>query len=88
MNDLADAGKADRYLKPGTRVRLDSFVNDDDHTTSEFGVVVHCWLDDEIGMFDCYVAFFGDELCAGKPAAVPYVLRYGAISLTVLRDAN
>ncbi|MDY7522735.1 hypothetical protein [Sphingomonas sp. 10B4] len=44
----------DRYLAPGNRVRRDPFVNDDDHTTSEFGVVVHCWLDNEIGMFDCY----------------------------------
>jgi hypothetical protein len=85
---LADAGKADRYLEPGTRVRLDSLVNDDDQTTPEFGVVVHCWLDAGIGMFDCYVAFFGDELPVGEPAEAPYVLRYGATSLTVLRDAS
>lgn len=88
MTVLADAGKADRYLEPGTRFRLDSAVFDDDQTTPEFGVVVHCWLDAEIGMFDCYVAFFGSELPVGEPAGSPYVLRYGATSLTVLRDAS
>ena len=74
----------DRLLPPGTRVRLDSFVNDDDETTPEFGVVVHSWLDEEIGGFDCYVAFFGHEFPGGKPSGKPHVLRYAATSLTVL----
>jgi hypothetical protein len=74
----------DRLIAAGTRVRLDSLVNDDDECTSEFGVVVQCWLDDEIGMFDCYVAFFGGAFPDGKPSEKPYVLRYGATSLTVL----
>jgi hypothetical protein len=72
------------YLLPGTKVRLDSLVNDDDATTAEFGVVVHCWLDDAIGMFDCYVAFFGESFPDGEPADKPYVLRYAATSLTVI----
>ncbi len=88
MTVLADAGNGDRYLEPGTRVRLDSLVNDDDQNTCEFGVVVHCWLDAGIGMFDCYVAFFGGELPVGELAEAPYVLRYGATSLTVLRNAS
>jgi len=71
-------------IPPGTRVRLDAFVNDDDDLTSEFGVVVHCWLDDEIGMFDCYIAFFGSEYPDGKPPEKPYILRYSTTSLTVL----
>lgn len=71
----------DRYLAPGTRVRLDAFVNDDDHTTPEFGVVVYCWLDKEIGMFDCYVAFFGAAFPDGKPDEQPYVLRYATVGL-------
>ncbi len=50
--------RENRLITPGTRVRLDGLVNDDDEPTPEFGVVVHCWLDDEIHMFDCYVAFF------------------------------
>ncbi len=74
----------DRYLAPGTRIRRDAFVNDDDHLTSEFGVVVHCWLNDEIGMFDCYVAFFGQDLPDGEPAEKPYVLRYAAVGLAEL----
>lgn len=75
-----------RQILPGTRVRLDSFVNGDDETTPEFGVVVHSWLDDEIGMFDCYVAFFGAEFPEGKPSEMPYVLRYASTSLTVLAE--
>ena len=74
----------DRLIPSGTRVRLDSLVNDEGEPTAEFGVVVHCWLDDEIGMFDCYVAFFGPEFPEGKPSEKPYILRYAATSLTVL----
>jgi len=76
----------DRLIAPGTKVRLDSLVDDDEVPTSEFGVIVYCWLDDEIGMVDCYVAFFGAELPNGKPSEQPYVLRYAATSLTVLAD--
>lgn len=76
--------RENRLITPGTRVRLDGLVNDDDEPTPEFGVVVHCWLDDEIHMFDCYVAFFGTEFPDGKPSEKPYVLRYAATSLTVL----
>ena len=71
----------DRYMAPGTRVRRDAFWNDDDHITSEYGVVVHCWLNDDIGMFDCYIAFFGSDFPEGKPAEQPYVLRYAAMGL-------
>ena len=76
----------DRYLAPGTRVRRDASWNDDKHLTSEFGIVVHCWLDDEIGMFDCYIAFFGDALPAGKPAEKPYILRYATVGLVKILD--
>lgn len=74
----------DKYLAPGTRVRLDNHVNGDDAITSEFGVVVHCWLCEELQMFDCYIAFFGDDFPDGAPTEKPYVLRYMARSLTVL----
>jgi hypothetical protein len=52
----------------------------------ELGVVIHCWLDQELGEHDCYVAFFGDALPEGQPSEKPYVLRYAARSLTVLKD--
>ncbi len=76
--------KEDRYLAPGTRVRLDSLVNDASEPTPEFGVVVHCWLSDALGMYDCYVAFFGSDFPSGKPDDKPYVLRYAAATLVVL----
>ncbi|MDG2004019.1 MAG: hypothetical protein P8J20_11880 [Novosphingobium sp.] len=79
--ESATSEKRDRYFAPGTRVRRDAIWDDDEQITSEFGVVIHCWLDDELGMFDCYVAFFGLALPSGKPAEKPYVLRYTAASL-------
>jgi hypothetical protein len=72
----------DRYLEPGTEVRL---INHGDGSWED-GVVVHCWLSDEIKAHDCYVAFFGESIPAGQPAAKPYVLRYASTSLTVLEE--
>jgi hypothetical protein len=74
-------GHEDRYLAPGTKVRLDSLVNNNEEVTSEYGVVVHCWKDEAVGFFDCYVAFFGDAIPSGQPSEKPYVLRYAAITL-------
>ena len=70
----------DRYLEPSTAVRLINHVDD----SWEDGVVVHCWLSKEIGVHDCYIAFFGDAIPVGKPAVKPYVLRYASTSLTLL----
>ncbi len=73
---------ADRFLAPGTKVRRDAEW-DNGEVKSEFGVVVHCWQDEQAGMFDCYVAFFGFAgFPAYHPAEKPYVLRYAAVSLT------
>lgn len=71
--------RRDVYLPPGTRVRRDDLEGE-----PEFGIVIHCWLSDEIGGYDCHVAFYGDGLPAGKPEDKPYVLRYASTSLTVL----
>jgi hypothetical protein len=71
----------DRFLTPGTKVRLDSLVNDNDEVVSEFGIVVACWDEKKICGYDCYVAFFGAGLPDGKPAEKPYVLRFAATSL-------
>ncbi|MBR2268738.1 MAG: hypothetical protein IJ918_10740 [Sphingobium sp.] len=84
MNVPGETMGGDIYLAPGTRVRLDSLVNDEGAVTTELGVVVHCWRDDEIGMFDCYVAFFGASFPQGRPEEKPYVLRYAATSLRVI----
>jgi hypothetical protein len=71
------------YLQPGTLVRLDG----SEDGIPEFGVVVHCWINDEVDAYDCYVAFFGNETPTGKPNQIPYVLRYFTTSLTVLDAA-
>ena len=81
---MTDKTPEDRYLHPGTRVRLDSFVNGNAQATSEYGVVVHCWEDQEHGFHNCYVAFFGNAMPSGQPTEKPYILRYAAISLTTL----
>jgi hypothetical protein len=68
------------YLKPGTAVRYDG----GDDGRSEYGIVVHCWINEEVHAHDCYVAFFGDQLPTEKPGKLPYVLRYFSTALTVL----
>lgn len=68
----------DTFVAPGTAVRYDGAG------TPEYGIAVHCWLDEEVGMHDCYIAFFGAEFPTNKPQAKPYVLRYGARSLARL----
>jgi len=70
------------YLPPGTRVRNDGL----EEGGPEYGVVVHCWLEEEIDGYDCYVAFFGNEQPIGKPAEKPYILRYASTSLTVIGE--
>ena len=86
MTSASEKRKEDRYIYPGTRVRLDSFVNDADETTPEYGIVVHCWENTEYGFFDCYVAFFGDGFPQNEPSEKPYILRYSAAVLTTLLD--
>jgi hypothetical protein len=73
----------DRFIAPGTRVGLHgTWVQDGVETPkSEYGVVVHCWLNDEIRMYDCLVLFFGEDFPVGEPIEEPYLLRYGATSL-------
>lgn len=71
----------DRYLEPGTQVRLTNHADGE----WEDGIVVHCWFREEIGAHDCYVAFFGDAIPTGQPEAKPYVLRYASTSLTLLK---
>ncbi len=70
----------DAFVPAGTVVRYDGL----DEGGPEYGVVVHCWLNPEIAMYDCYVAFFGPQLPTGRPDEHPYVLRYGATSLARL----
>ncbi len=73
----------DRYLSPGTKVRLES-----EEGKPEEGVVVHCWGNDEIDAYDCYVAFFGKTLPIREPTEKPYILRYAASSLKVIEPSD
>jgi hypothetical protein len=75
-----EAERRDVYLPPGTKVQYGGY----DDMGAEFGVVVHCWMDEEIHTYDCYVAFFGEEFPLGKPSEKPYILRYASISLKVI----
>jgi hypothetical protein len=73
--------QSNAYIAPGTKVQLGADENGD----VERGLVVSCWLEPS-GFFDCYVAFSGKEFPEGKPAEVPYVLRYAAVSLKIIDD--
>ena len=70
------------YLPPGTRVQYDGLSVEDGGP--EYGIVIHCWVNEEIEGYDCYVAFFGNAFPMGKPHEKPYILRYFSGSLTVL----
>jgi hypothetical protein len=80
MND--DQNAIGPFLPAGTKVRYDGL----EEGGPEFGVVVHCWMSEEIEACDCYVAFFGNEFPSGHPKQKPYVLRYAASSLSVVSE--
>jgi hypothetical protein len=79
-----DESLRDAYLPPGTPVRYDGV----DGGSPEYGVVIHCWFAEQVGGYDCYVAFFGADRPEGEPAKPPYVLRYAATSLSVLKPRS
>ena len=76
-----------KYLKPGTYVRRESGGSEGEILT-EYGIVVYCWMNAEIDMYDCYIAFYGHSMPIDKeeleePA---YILRYASTSLTVVNE--
>jgi hypothetical protein len=76
----------ERFLAPGTKVRRDYLLGGDTPAT-EYGVVVHCWMDEEVRAYDCLVAFFGEYPPPdGQPDQKPYILRYFVTSLEPLQD--
>ena len=70
----------DRFLAAGTRVCL-PWQGEDGNLEPEVGVIVHCWLDEELGSHDCLVAFFGSSFPSAAPPETPYILKYGSTSL-------
>lgn len=71
----------DRYLRPGTLVRLAITVNERHLIEPEVGVVLHCWRNPGRGKFDCMVAFVGEEFRAEGPIEEPYITSFAASSL-------
>jgi hypothetical protein len=73
-------GTIGEFLPSGTKVRYDGLVDGG----PEYGVVIHCWIDEEADFYDCHIAFYGDAFPSGAPKEMPYVLRYASASLVVL----
>ncbi len=80
--------KADVYLPPGTIVRHDGLVWDGGQP--EFGVVVRCWRNRELDAWDCYIAFWGNEVPVPTDTdpEQPYILRYASMSVTVVAPTS
>ncbi len=79
---MTDSRK-DVSLPVGTKVRFDS-SNETGANPSEYGVVIHCWRDEELQIWDCLIAFFGSGFPDGLPEEKPYILRYASMQLLVL----
>lgn len=72
------------FLKPGTMIVREAIWNDDAEITSEYGVIVHCWFEESINDYDCYIAFFGSTPPSNNRPEEVYILRYPAVSLKIL----
>lgn len=57
-------------------------------SSTEVGVIVWSWYNEEIYSYDYYVAFFGASLPHGEPTEKPYILRYAETSLKPVVDDN
>lgn len=77
--------QGDQYIAPGTPVCID-WVDEGGKPSPEYGVMVHCWYDPEMQVFDCYFASFGDELPRDRPNGRPAILRYTAASFRILAE--
>jgi hypothetical protein len=80
MTTLRGAEK-DRFLRPGTLVRLSIKVNDRDMLEPDCGVVIRCWKSSDCGLFDCLVAFVGRDFSLEDPIEDPYFSIFAASSL-------
>jgi len=81
MKEIPDHGP---FFPRGAIIR--SCSNDDDK--AEYGVVVHCWLNLELQINECYVAFFGKRIPDKKPESKPYILRYSTASLDFVSGSS
>lgn len=78
-----------KYLKPGTYVRRGVPGPEiPGEVSAEYGIIVYCWMNPDIDMYDCYVAFYGHSMPIDKQDLQdgPYILRYASTSLTVVDE--
>jgi len=76
-------------FKAGDRVILQHADKDDPEaaefgimTGREYGVIVATWWDTFLGIWDCYIAFFGKRgFPKGELKSKPYILKYSEQSL-------
>ena len=85
-SDLAKLIGKRVILRHEALVFEDEDEEDGDEAFNEAGIIIHAWIDPNLGGIDCYVAFFGDVLpeLGEKPNDIPYVLRYFLSSLEEL----
>ena len=76
----------DRFLRPGTLVRLAIKVNDSDMLEPDYGVVIHCWKNGSRDEFDCLVAFLGGTFPVEGPIEEPYLTTFAASSLAEIES--
>lgn len=72
----------DRFIPPGTFVRLSVQVNERDTLEPDFGFVIRCWKDASRGRFACLVAFLGAD-CPSSDSKDPY---YSTVAATTLAE--
>jgi hypothetical protein len=80
MTELCGA-EEDRFLRPGTLVRLSIKVNNYDMLEPEYGVVLRCWRNPDHRAYECLVAFVGADFREESQVEDPYFLIYAATSL-------
>ncbi len=78
-------------FRAGDKVILQHAPHDDPEaaefgfmTGREYGVVVTTWWDEFMGIYDCYIAFFGKRGFPKVPKSKPYILKYSELSLQLV----
>jgi len=77
-----------RFLRPGTLVRLAVKVNNCDMLEPDCGVVIRCWRDSNSEVFECLVAFVGEDFRVRPLTADPYLSIFAATSLAEVDPEN
>ena len=85
MSERQSDRQGDRYIPPGTSVRI-PWIDEDGNPAPEYGIMIHCWFDELMGVHDCLFASFGDALPSGNPGEKPAIFRYTAPSFDILSD--